>query len=178
MIKSATLNETRTHRFDLVRRWNYDQPIIMWGGGLNPSTADAYEDDPTIRRCIGFTKDMGYGGFVIVNLFSFRSPHPNDVKRKYLEDKDVTFGKWNTSIVQEWLRRVDKVIPCWGTNGSWAKDQVMEMCAVVVVFASPCQCLGYTKEGHPKHPLMVPRNVPIETFDPMRHYYDIHSSSN
>lgn len=47
---------------------------------LNPSTADENVDDPTIRRCINFAKDWGYGGMYVGNLFAFRTAYPKELK--------------------------------------------------------------------------------------------------
>ena len=58
-----------------------EHPLILFIG-LNPSTADETKNDPTIRRCINFAKDWGYGGVMIANLFAFcllyTSPRPRD----------------------------------------------------------------------------------------------------
>ena len=59
--KSATFSECRKYRYSLWRVWDESLPFVLFIG-LNPSTADEIEDDPTIRRCINFTKEWGYGG--------------------------------------------------------------------------------------------------------------------
>jgi hypothetical protein len=35
---------------------------------LNPSTADAVQLEPTLRRCLGFAKREGYEGMVILGV--------------------------------------------------------------------------------------------------------------
>src|SRR5688500_18287560 len=78
MIKKATLSACGRYRYHLERRWaTHVLPIVM----LNPSTADAEIDDPTIRRCMGFAKRDGYGGIAVCNLYALRSPSPDDLWR-------------------------------------------------------------------------------------------------
>lgn len=75
MIKDAILSEDRKYRYILSRTWDETKPTVLFIG-LNPSTADENEDDPTIRRCIIFAKSWGYGGLIMANLFAFRTTNP------------------------------------------------------------------------------------------------------
>ena len=82
MIKSAEISPCGLYRYSLTRKWE------AWKGTvnfimLNPSTADAQEDDPTIRRCIGFAKAWGYGGIVVTNLFAYRATNPKELKKSF-----------------------------------------------------------------------------------------------
>lgn len=61
------------YRYLLWRTWDMTRPRLLWVL-LNPSTADDQTDDPTLRRCIRFSRDWQYGGLEIVNLFAFRTP--------------------------------------------------------------------------------------------------------
>ena len=56
----AIISACGQYRYHLWRRWDELLPTMVWVM-LNPSTADATEDDPTIRRCIGFAKREGCG---------------------------------------------------------------------------------------------------------------------
>ena len=47
---------------------------------LNPSTADAMADDPTIRRCQRFAWDWGFDRLSVVNLFALRAPDPQELR--------------------------------------------------------------------------------------------------
>ena len=79
-IKRATISEDGLYRYALSRTWEgpiWSLAFIM----LNPSTADATEDDPTIRKCIGFAQRNGCNAIEVVNLFAFRATDPNDLRR-------------------------------------------------------------------------------------------------
>ena len=79
--KTATFSECRKYRYTLWRRWDglFASGYAMFIG-LNPSTADETNDDPTIRRCIGYARDWGYGGLCMTNLFAFRATLPKNMK--------------------------------------------------------------------------------------------------
>lgn len=79
MKKSAILSDDRKYRYSLSRVWDESKNKVMFIG-LNPSTADETEDDPTIRRCINFAKSWGYVGLEMTNLFAFRATAPKDMK--------------------------------------------------------------------------------------------------
>src|SRR5436190_16744965 len=66
------------YRYLLWRSWDRARPRLLWVF-LNPGTADGRADDPTLRRCIGFSQAWHYGGLEIANLFAFRTPRPADL---------------------------------------------------------------------------------------------------
>jgi hypothetical protein len=75
--KSAVISPCGLYRYRLTRTWD----AVRWSAAfvmLNPSTADAVDDDPTIKRCVGFAKRWGCGGIVVANLFAFRSADPDE----------------------------------------------------------------------------------------------------
>ena len=113
MNKDAKLSDCRKYRYALWRTWDAEKPFVMFIG-LNPSTADETEDDPTIRRCINYAKDWGYGGLCMVNLFAFRATEPNDMKNAI-----DPIGPEN----DEWLKNLSKdagvIIGAWGNHGEF-----------------------------------------------------------
>lgn len=155
--RGATISDCGTYRYDLTRRWG-DGPqacFIM----LNPSTADASQDDPTIRRCIGFAKSWGCGSLVVVNLWALRSTDP-----KALLTHPDPRGPLNYAIVEQHVRTSWPVVAAWGAfkarRGLYPIDveYVAARCGVTL------QCLGTTKDGHPRHPLYVKSTQPLDTF--------------
>lgn len=76
-VSFASFDESRTYRYSLIRRCA-EGPICVWVL-LNPSTADERKDDPTIRRCGGFSKSWGFGALEVVNLFAFRATDPRSL---------------------------------------------------------------------------------------------------
>ena len=147
---TATLSADRAYRYLLTRRWG-DGPAICWIM-LNPSTADASEDDPTIRRCIGFARREGCEAIHVVNLFALRAADP----RELLASPDPV-GPGSDGFL---LARPLSVctVAAWGAHGSLRgrSSQVRAMLASV-----PLLCLGLTSGGEPRHPMYVRADVPL-----------------
>ena len=110
--KGAHFDETGAYRLRLWRRW-WDGPYVCWIM-LNPSTADARVNDQTIRKCIAFSKQWGFGGLEVVNVFALRSTDP-----KALYKHHDPIGPGNDSVISssapiplEWSRRGGTTAPC------------------------------------------------------------------
>lgn len=142
----AILSVDRKHRYALWRKWDENKPYVLFIG-LNPSKADENNDDPTLRRCIGFAKAWGYGGVCMANLFSLRATDPRDMK-----NSPYPVRKENQKYLQQLANNAGLIICAWGTHGSYldADKQFMKH-----LKAYSLKCLGITKEGHPKHPLYI-----------------------
>jgi len=116
---------------------------------LNPSTADAEIDDPTIRRCIGFSSAFGYGGIVVGNLFAWRATEPSALK----EVADP-IGPSNDSHLAKIISDAPLVICAWGTAGNlYGRDR--EVLRMIRDAGKVPHCLRVTKGGHPSHPLYL-----------------------
>lgn len=142
---SAVLSDDRRYRYELWRRWSGGDYCCFVG--LNPSTADESADDPTIRRCIGFAKAWGYGALCMLNLFAFRATDPADMKR---EPEPV--GADNDATLARLTEGAGIVIAAWGVHGTH-RNRASE----VMVNLPSLHCLGLTKDGHPRHPLYLPK---------------------
>lgn len=118
---------------------------------LNPSVADAHQDDPTIRRCMGFARGWGYGALVVGNLFAFRSRSPTVLKRCAAPigpENDC----WLTALASE----AGTLVAAWGNHG-----QLLGRCQHVRALLPCLMCLGLTRRGEPRHPLYVPMSTTL-----------------
>lgn len=159
MNKGAIIDPTGTYRYLLTRTWDEGKPpavFIM----LNPSTADAEEDDPTIRRCVNFAKVWDCGGIRVVNVFAYRATDP----KKLLQAKDPV-GPDNQAHIVEAIINAGIVIAAWGAAGPKQKkpyDQVrnaMQEAEVQEIYS-----LGTTKGGMPRHPLYLRNDTKPKLF--------------
>lgn len=151
MIGEATISEDGLYRYELTRRWSNTQTLssrtLTWVM-LNPSTADAELDDPTIRRCIRFSKDWDFDALVVVNLFALRATKP-----VHLNHHPDPVGPKNDLLAGYWMRNT-VVVAAWGAHKkaaertNWFWDQTASS------HYKPL-CLGLTNGGNPRHPLFV-----------------------
>lgn len=156
---SATLSDCGRYRYDLKRIWDPNLSYVLWIG-LNPSTADAEKDDPTIRKMMGFARKWQHGGIVVCNLFACRSTDPAGIKS--FEDP---VGPENFRSIRTNAHHAGKVICCWGNHGSYkGMDRQVYQNDLAMVPQSHCLCLGYTKAGHPKHPGRIAYATPLQKF--------------
>ena len=139
------------YRYSLSRWWRRVGPRIAWVM-LNPSTADAAQDDPTIRRVVGFSKAWGFTHVEVVNLFAYRTPSP----ARLWERRCDIVGPQNRDYLRAAIFAADRVMVAWGA----AKDgriaaQVDAVKAIVRPAGILPQCLGTTQSGAPRHPLYL-----------------------
>ena len=162
--RGAAISDCGQYRYSLTRKWEpgaYSLPIIM----LNPSTADADIDDPTIRRCMSFARREGFGGIRVVNLFAFRATSPDDM----MAAADP-FGPGGAEHLEDVLSIAAQaglpVLAAWGTLGGYRqRDEAVKMSAKG--WGTKLVCLGTTKDGHPRHPLYVRGDQPFEALPPL-----------
>ncbi len=112
MLKSAIISECGEYRYSLSRIWDESLPAIAFLM-LNPSTADGSQDDPTIRRCISYAKQWGYGVLHVVNLFAYRATDPQDL----LEVLDP-IGPENFYHISKTTASCQCIIFAWGNNAN------------------------------------------------------------
>ena len=146
----ARFSACRHYRFALWRRWAEGPQVLFIM--LNPSRADETEDDPTIRRCLGFARSWGFGALAVGNLFAFRTPSP-----RTLRSAPKPVGTQN----DQWLLRLRAesalAVAAWGNHGRYLGrgETVQSLLPVLHI-------LGTTQLGEPRHPLYLPaRTEPV-----------------
>lgn len=162
----AILSPDNIYRYSLWRDWDSVLPWVLWIM-LNPSVADAKATDPTIRKCGGFTDKLGFGGFRVVNLYAFRATKPADMWGNCKAGNIDPIGPDNDKHIIRALNQPDtkRVILAWGAaGGSRADERRKDVARLVANQGHVPQCLGTTKEGYPRHPLMVPYKTPLTPF--------------
>jgi hypothetical protein len=152
---TATLSKDGRYRYILTRRWSDSGETALWVM-LNPSVATASEDDPTIVRCIGFSKGFGASALTVVNLFALRATDP----KKLLKNPQEALGPRNQEILEEVLKSANRVIVAWGalSNKLWMASLPSRD---VIRKYERLQCLGKTKRGAPRHPLYLRADSPL-----------------
>lgn len=178
MTKETIFSPCRKYRYTLWREWQCDE---MFEGcnegerfsermrqyvqfiGLNPSTADETNNDPTIRRCIDFAKRWGFGGLCMTNLFAFRATAPSDLKKESepISHRDFDAGHdWNDWWISAAAMQAGLIVAAWGKDGAFLGrgKRVLEN----VLPGKSVMCLGVNSDGTPKHPLYLSKNsIPV-----------------
>lgn len=144
----ADLTPCGTYRYSLWRTWDVALPVLVWCL-LNPSRADAEEDDPTLRRLVGFSK----AGLDLVNFAALRatdprqlSRHPDPIGPRNLDTiSGAVFGR---TVVCAWGDGVDRLAPA-----------AVELSLKRLREARTLVCLGVTEKGNPRHPLYLAKGA-------------------
>lgn len=157
----ATISDDGVYRTMLWRVWNKRLPmlcIVM----LNPSTANAYFNDPTIKRCIGHAASWGYGGIIVVNLCSYRCTKPDKMLLAMRHGVDIV-GPHNWSAqIQAFASH--NVLVAWGTNVERLPAEIVGACKERLVLASHVWTFDLSFGGHPLHPLYQPSSAKPKRF--------------
>jgi hypothetical protein len=144
------------YRYGLSRVWEATGPGLLFVM-LNPSTADEHRNDPTIARCEARARRLGFGGVRIANLFAFRATRPAELRRAA-----DPVGPENDALLRDWSRKAALVVAAWGVHGSFrGRDR-----AAIALLGPELHHLGLTRAGHPRHPLYVRNETPLERFVP------------
>lgn len=155
--RDAKFDSARKYRYLLSRKWDVNLPQVTFVM-LNPSKANEYEDDPTLRRCIQFAKDWGYGSLEVVNLFAYIATNPREL---YQADNPV--GLENNSYIQISTNRAKLIVLAWGANDYVRKNRDREQEVLALISAQQkLHCLKLTKYGYPHHPVRLSKKlIPI-----------------
>ena len=163
--RSAKLSDCKKYRYELIREWSRsdfapnatkERQVVFCL--LNPSTADAVEDDPTIKRCVGFTQEWGYSRMVVVNLFAFRATDSSELSKC-----PNPVGKSNNSYILKNAKEAALFVAGWGTKGRMLNrdNSVLNM---LRSNSTVVHALGKNGDGTPKHPLRLKKSTVLSLY--------------
>lgn len=157
--RTAEFSADRVYRYTLDIVWDESLPMVQFIG-LNPSTADEFKDDPTVRRCKQFARNWGYGGMVMTNLFAFRSTDPIPMKRhpQPIGEKQGDAEENDAALYRTHLR-CDKTVAAWGNHGLH-----LDRWLFVSELIPELWCFRITKAGQPEHPLYMPYDQTLSRY--------------
>jgi hypothetical protein len=156
--RGATLSPCGRYRYRLWRQWDASKPTVAFVM-LNPSTADANQDDPTIRKCIGFAKRWDYGRVEVVNLFAWRATNP-----KELPKAAEPIGPDNIAHIVGVCTDARMVVAAWGSD-KFATRRARDVSRALDDLGVKLHALKISGEGKPWHPLYVPYAEPLKTLE-------------
>nr|WP_315466373.1 DUF1643 domain-containing protein [uncultured Rhodoferax sp.] len=152
---AAVISDCGQYRYFLSRRLGFSDRVVTFIG-LNPSIADATQDDPTIRRCIGFAKRRDAGMLLMVNLFALRSTDPSALRMH-----PAPIGPENDLWIERAMSAADIAIAAWG-NGGVLLDRSN---VVSTHYKGRLEAFAITNAKMPKHPLYVRSDAQTISFE-------------
>lgn len=150
--KGAEFSTCGKYRYKLWRIWNKELPQVMCIG-LNPSTANADQDDQTIQNLRRILTKLGYGGFYMMNCFAYITSDPKLLKHNPMSDE------WNNNVITVTAAKCEVIIFAWGNFAivrETGRDKELEE-----MFPN-AKCFGFNKNGTPMHPLALMYNGTVK----------------
>lgn len=153
---TADISVDQRYRYLLTRDWPLiGEPRKAVFVMLNPSTADANTDDPTIRRCISFAKAWGNSGLIVANLYAYRATNPSQLWNLAADP----VGPRNDDTIAMLARKHGHIVCAWGANAR--AERVKHVLGILKRNAAVPYHLGLTKDGQPRHPLYLPKEAAL-----------------
>jgi len=152
MNNQCIFSPCRKYRYLLRHGWEelFPENAILWIG-LNPSTADESQLDPTLRRIKGYSIREGFNCFYMANLFGFRSTDPSG-----LREVDDPTGEGNDAAILQAAGKCKMIVAAWGGHGKYL-DRARQV--VELLSGRELLCLSKTSSGEPGHPLYLPASA-------------------
>lgn len=150
---TALISDCKKYRYILSRVWDSSLPSVTFLM-LNPSTADETNDDPTIRRCIAYAKRWGFGHLDVVNLFAYRATNPKDLL--ICEDPIGDMNKYSLFTA---AKTGIYTVCAWGNSPIISKLMKKFPNYKPLQDLENLKYLELSKDGTPKHPLYLKKNL-------------------
>ena len=153
----ALMSDCGRYRYRLWRRWEGGEGIVSFIM-LNPSTADGLEDDPTIKKCVGFARRWGFQGLEVANLYAWRATKPEEMRRA-----DDPIGPDNNKALRKNLRRADLAVCAWGAKADICR--AAWFCGLAHSMGVDLHALDTNADMSPRHPLFIAADSKPDPFD-------------
>lgn len=169
--RGALVSGDHRYRYSLDRAWdqgrlgpNQKKKSVLFIG-LNPSTADSFTDDPTVRKLIFSAKANGYNAFELVNIFAYRATNPKQLRSTNVD----IIGPKNRDTIRRLAKRIGDVVLIYGSfwQLKWPPYRAIEDTLEIFGYKHKIFCFGKSKEGRPKHPLYL-SNETVSKLEPFQ----------
>jgi len=168
---TALISECGKYRYSLERLVGTEEErrgvalrTVLWVM-LNPSTADARKDDPTIRKCMSFSARWGFTHMLVGNLFAWRATDPAELPKAQLQGHDIVGPRANEVLINM-AQRAELVVCAWGAQAErwphrslWVRREIAKVNPVTMA-------LKITNSGEPYHPLYLPLELEPQPWAP------------
>ncbi len=166
-------SESRSYRWILKRELLSGNKSVVFIG-LNPSSANSFNNDMTLRRIINFCSKWDYKNIYIINLFGLISKSPVQLSKS-----NDPIGGNNDLITLKSLKFWSEDSNCdlwlgWGDKGQF-KGRDQKVIKLIKKFSNikssgnylskSALCLGLSKKGNPRHPLYMPNSSVLRRFN-------------
>lgn len=160
---SAVISHCEQYRYSL-KRSIADRGFRVSVFMVNPSTADAIENDATIRKLIGFGQRLGWREITVANLFAYRATDVSEIATA-----GDPIGPHNNGYILAAMLSTDISVVAWGASAKLPaslRDRWRIVPQIAQVIERPLWCFGTCADGHPKHPVMIAYASMLETWKP------------
>lgn len=148
-------SDDRKYRYVLIHEWDSAAPKLM-AVGLNPSIANEFQLDNTLRKLKSYCTNWGFGGFYMLNLFAFRATDPTDMKLAALP-----IGKYNDKYLIGYAGISDKILLMYGKHGKFLNR---DSAVTALLPISKLYYLKLNKDATPAHCLYLKNSETLKKF--------------
>lgn len=153
----ADVSDDGLYRYWLSRRLSMGERTVLFVG-VNPSTADATQDDPTIRREVAFARAWGFDWYLKGNIYAYRATKTKDLRAAAQQSPEIIYGPRNQDELKWMVGKADLIVAAWGAE---PLDCYGSTLAGWILSLLHTRCLGRNQDGSPKHPLYLPKNTTL-----------------
>lgn len=159
-MSAAIFSPDRVKRYWLVRQLVEEPNRSCLFLMFNPSTADAFKLDNTVRRCLNYTKAWGYDAMMVTNLYAYRTTYPAELAAALLEGREQYVDENNDRHILSAATQAHLVVCAWGAHKLCEKKAPHILTKLQQEdLGQKLHYLRLTKKGQPSHPLRLPKNL-------------------